>query len=151
MPSTAPDLPPQILKSRPDWAAGVAATAGRKELMAHWVGAVIMNALGLPVGWMALFGGRDLPVYLEVVLPSFTLLGLLIFFVALRETFRWRRFGRLKMTLDPLPGSIGGHVGGSLELPIHQAAESDFRVMLMCVRDRLVKTKDGSGRSESVA
>jgi hypothetical protein len=150
MPSTPPDPLPQILESRPDWASGVASTAGRKELMTHWVGAVIMNALGLPVGWMALFGGGDLPVYLDVVLPSFTLLGLLIFFVALRETFRWRRFGRLKMTLDPLPGSIGGHVGGSLELPIHQAAESDFRVMLMCVRDRLVKTKDGSGRSESV-
>ena len=150
MPSTQPDPPPQLLESRPDWAAGVATTAGRKELVGHWVGAVIMNALGLPVGWMALFGGRDLPVYLEVVLPSFTLLGLLIFFVAVRESFRWRRFGRLTMTLDPLPGSIGGHVGGSLELPIHQAAASDCRVMLMCIRDRLVKTKDGSTRNESV-
>ena len=150
MPSTLPDPLPQILKSRPDWASGVAVTAGRKELMTHWLGAVIMNMLGLPVGWMALFGGRDLPVYLEVVLPSFTLLGLLIFFIAVRESLRWRRFGRLKMTLDPLPGSIGGHVGGSLELPIHRAAAADCRVMLMCIRDRLVKTKDGSGRSESV-
>ena len=81
MPSTLPDPLPQILKSRPDWASGVAVTAGRKEVMTHWRGAVIMNMLGLPVGWMALFGGRDLPVYLEVVLPSFTLLGLLIFFM----------------------------------------------------------------------
>ena len=150
MPSTLPDPLPQILKSRPDWASGVAVTAGRKELMTHWLGAVIMNMLGLPVGWIALFGGRDLPVYLEVVLPLFTLLGLLVFFIAVRESLRWRRFGRLKMTLDPLPGSIGGHVGGSLELPIHRAAAADCRVMLMCIRDRLVKTKDGSGRSESV-
>ena len=129
MSSTPPDPPPQILKSRPDWATGVASIAGRKELMAHWVGAAIMNALGLPVGWMALFGGRDLPVYLQVVLPSFTLLGLVILFVAVRESLRWRRFGRLEMTLDPLPGSIGGHVGGSLELPIHQAERSDCRVI----------------------
>ena len=150
MPSTLPDPVPQILKSRPDWASGVASTAGRKELITHWVGAAIMNALGLPVGWVALFGDRDLPVYLQVVLPSFTLLGLLILFVAVRESLRWRRFGRLEMTLDPLPGSIGGHVGGSLELPLHQAAASDCRVMLMCIRDRLVKTKDGSSRSESV-
>ena len=150
MPSTLPDPIPQILKSRPDWASGVASTAGRKELITHWVGAAIMNVLGLPVGWIALFGDRDLPVYLQVVLPSFTLLGLLILFVAVRESLRWRRFGRLEMTLDPLPGSIGGHVGGSLELPIHQAAGSDCRVMLMCIRDRLVKTKDGSSRSESV-
>ena len=59
MPSTLPDPLPQILKSRPDWASGVASTAGRKELIGHWVGAAIMNALGLPVGWMALFGGQD--------------------------------------------------------------------------------------------
>ncbi len=150
MTSTLPDPLQEIVKSRPDWASGVASTAGRKELMAHWLGAAIMNTLGLPVGWMALFGSQELPVYLRVALPAFTLLGLLIFFIAVRETLRWRRFGRLKMTLDPLPGSIGGHVGGSLELPIHQAAASDFRVMLMCIRDRLVKTKDGSGRSESV-
>ncbi len=150
MPPSLPDPPSQILKSRSDWASGVAATTGHKELVAHWVGAVIMNTLGLPVGWMAIFRGEELPVYLRVALPAFTLLGLFILFVALRETFRWRRFGRLKMMLDPLPGSIGGHIGGSLELPIHQAAESDFRVMLMCVRDRLVKTKDGSGRSDSV-
>ena len=109
-----------------------------------------MNTLGLPVGWMALFGDQDLPVYVQVMLPAFTLLGLHIFFIAVRDTFRWRRFGRLQMILDPLPGSIGGHVGGSLELPLHRAQAVEFRVLLMCIRDRLVKTKDGSGRSESV-
>ncbi len=150
MRSTPPEPLPQILKSRPDWASGVASTAGRKELRVVWFAAAIMNALGLPVGWIALFGGRDLPVYIQVVLPAFTLLGLHILFMAVRDSFRWRRFGRLEMTLDPLPGSIGGHVGGSLELPIHQATASDFRVMLLCLRDRLVKTNDGSGRSESV-
>jgi hypothetical protein len=150
MNSTPPDPLPQILKSRPDWASGVASTAGRKELRVLWVAAAIMNTLGLPVGWMALFGSSELPVYLQVILPAFTVLGLHILFVAVRDSFRWRRFGRLEMILDPLPGSIGGHVGGSLELPLHRAPAADFRVLLMCIRDRLVKTKDGSSRSESV-
>ena len=150
MRSTSPEPLPQILSSRPDWASGVASAAGPKELRVLWLAAGIMNTLGLPVGWMTLFGDRDLPVYIQVVLPAFTLLGLHILFVAVRDSLRWRRFGRLEMTLDPLPGSIGGHVGGSLELPFHQAADSDFRVMLLCLRDRLVKTNDGTGRSESV-
>ena len=150
MRSTSPEPLPPILNSRPDWASGVASAAGRKELRVVWMAAAIMNTLGLPVGWMTLFGDRDFPVYVQVALPAFTLVGLHILFVAVRDSFRWRRFGRLEMTLDPLPGSIGGHVGGSLELPIHQAAPSDFRVMLLCLRDRLVKTHDGSGRSESV-
>ena len=41
-------------------------------------------------------------------------------------------------------------MGGSLELPFHHGAAAEFRVLLMCIRDRLVKTKDGSSRSESV-
>ena len=51
-PESSPDLLPQILKIRPDWASGVASAAGRKELR---------------VLWMALFGGRDLAVYLQCV------------------------------------------------------------------------------------
>ena len=150
MPSTPPDSARPILESRPDWRRGVAKSAGRKELKGLWFGAVIMNALGLPVGWVSLSGDRDLPVYFQVALPMFTLLGSLVLLQAVRDSFRWRRFGRLEMTLDPLPGSIGGHVGGSLELPFHQAAAADFRVSLLCIRDRLVKTHDGSSRSESV-
>jgi len=119
-PDSRPDFIPQILKSHPDWASGVASTAGRKELLVLWAAAAIMNTLGLQVGWMALFGGRDLPVYLQVVLPAFTLLGLCILFVTVRDTFCWRRFGGLEMTFDPLPGSIGGHMGGWLELPCFQ-------------------------------
>ena len=85
-PESSPDLLPHILKSRADWASGVASTAGRKELRVLWVAAAIMNTLGLPVGWMALFGGQDLPVYLQVVLSAFTLLGLHILFVAVRDS-----------------------------------------------------------------
>jgi|GEM_PF-2019734 hypothetical protein len=38
MPTTPSEPPRQILKSRPDWASGVASTAGRRELVTHWVG-----------------------------------------------------------------------------------------------------------------
>jgi len=54
-----------------------------------------MNVLGLPVGWMALFGDQAMSVYFQVALPAFTLLGLHILFVAVRDSLRWRRFGRL--------------------------------------------------------
>jgi hypothetical protein len=148
--STPPEPARAMLASRPDWARGVAKSAGRKELRTLWFGAVIMNTLGLLVGWAWLFGERDLPAYFQVVLPAFTLLGFFVLFLAVRDTFRWHRFGRLEMALDPLPGSIGGHIGGSLGLPFHQAASADFRVSLLCLRDQLVKTHDGSGRSESV-
>ena len=149
-PDSLPDPLRRILKSRRDWATGVASTGAGKELKALWAGAAIMNVLGLPVGWMALFGDQTMPIYIQVALPLFTLLGLYILVVAVRDSLRWRRFGRLQMILDPLPGSVGGHVGGVLELPFHQAAAADFRVVLLCIRERLVKTSDGSNRSDSV-
>jgi hypothetical protein len=109
--TTPPDSARPILESRPDWARGVAKSAGRKELRSLWFGAVIMNTLGLPVGWMALSGDQDLPLYFRVALPAFTLLGLLVFFMAVRDTLRWCRFSRLEMTLDPLPARSGGRWG----------------------------------------
>ena len=139
-----------ILETRPDWALGVARSGGRKELKTLWFGAVIMNVLGVPSGWVSLFGDEDLPLFIQVVLPAFALLGLSVLFLAVRDSIRFSRFGRLEMTLDPHPGSIGGHVGGSLELPFQRAAPADFRVVLLCLRDRLVKTSDGSSRNESV-
>ena len=131
-------------------ASGQAPAVGRKDLRTHWFCAVIWNILGIPVGWHALFGDHALPTFLTVVLPMFSMVGFLLLFVAVRGTFRWRRFGHLKMDPDPLPGSVGGHVGGSLDLPLHQVSESDFRVVLLCVRDHVVRTSEGSQRSESV-
>jgi len=67
-----------ILETRPDWASGVAKSEGSKELKTLWFGAVIMNVLGVPVVWVSLFGEKELPLYIQVVLPAFTLLGLLV-------------------------------------------------------------------------
>jgi hypothetical protein len=60
----------------------------------------------------------------------------------------------LRSPLDDPRSASGldrGTRGGSpLELPFHQATATDFRVVLLCIRDRLVKTSDGSSRSDLV-
>lgn len=87
---------------------------------------------------------------LRVLLPMFVLVGFMLLFLALRETLRWQRFRGLRLELDPLPGSLGGHSGGSVHLPVQQLSEGDFRVLLVCVRDRLTRSKDGNTRRQSV-
>ncbi len=139
----------QLLR-RPGWSEGCALSASRREVLACWFGAVIWNVLGIPVGWVALFGDRELGGILKVMLPMFTLVGFMLLVLALRETLRWQRFRGLRLELDPLPGSLGGHSGGSIDLPIQQLSEGYFRVLLVCVRDRLTRSKDGNARRQSV-
>lgn len=45
----------QLLR-RPGWSEGCALSTSRREVLAYWFGAVIWNVLGVPVGWLVLFG-----------------------------------------------------------------------------------------------
>ena len=108
--------------------------------------AVIWNALGIPLGWMVLKGDEDLGVFLAWVLPLFAFTGVALLFIAVRDTMRWRRFGGLTIELDPFPGSIGGHVGGSVELPLHPSDTFELRTTLSCVHVRISKSSNTSSK-----
>lgn len=130
----------------PRWAGGRVGTNASKELFAHWFGAVIWNMLAIPVmiAWWMQRGSGDWPPFLDFVLPLFSALGLLILLQAIRATFRWRRFRGMELVLDPFPGSLGGHVGGSVELPLLRPGGTDFKVSLSAVHRRVTRGKNGS-------
>ena len=115
-----------------------------------WLFAVIWNALGSPLGWMVLKGDEDLGVFLAWVLPLFAFTGLALLIIAVRDTMRWRRFGGLAIELDPFPGSIGGHAGGSVELPLRPSDTFELSTTLSCVHVRISKSSNNSSKWESV-
>ncbi len=115
-----------------------------------WFVAVIWNALGIPLGWRVLEGGEDLGVFLVWVLPLFVFTGVVLLLVAIRDTMRWRRFGGLTLELDPYPGSIGGHVGGSVALPLRTSDTFELGATLSCVHVRITKSGKNSSKWESV-
>ena len=146
-----PESEPQdVLLSRPGWAEGWASAASGREVVTQWVATAIWNAMGIPIAWIAFFGDKDLGLPMTVGLVAFAAVGILLLVFAVRGTLRWRRFGKLRIELDPQPGSLGEHVGGTIELPVHQLDETSIRVLLLCINDRLVETSDGSGRRESI-
>lgn len=65
---------------------------------------------------------------------AFPLAGLVLTALAARATAQWRRFGRTPLVLDPFPGSLGGHVGGTIDLPIAAERGQLFKVQLSCIR-----------------
>lgn len=130
----------------PRWNGGRVGASTSKELFAHWFGSVIWNLLAIPVtiAWWTQRGSGDWPPFLDFVLPLFGALGLVILFQAIRATLRWRRFRGMELVLDPFPGSLGGHVGGSVELPLLRPGGADFKVSLSAVHRRVTRGKNGS-------
>jgi len=64
----------------------------------------------------------------------FPLVGLYLIGMAIHKTLDWRRFGQMKVRLEPYPGAIGGDVAGSIHLSTPLPAGTPVKVSLDCVR-----------------
>ena len=64
----------------------------------------------------------------------FPLAGLYLIGMAIHKTLDWRRFGQMKVTLEPYPGAIGGDVAGTIHLSTPLPAGTPIKVSLDCVR-----------------
>ncbi len=122
----------------------------RSELAAAWFGTLVVLGLSAPLLWALNDNAalRSSPWALAMLV--FPLLGVFLVFSALRLTMSQLRFGRLEPDLDPSPGSIGGHAGGSIRIPIRHRVPDDYRVTLSCIHSHVRRSSDGTKRSESV-
>lgn len=130
---------------RPEWADNAIRSDQRDELKIAWFMAVVWNAVAvplavfkLPAAWQ---GGNAVGAGAMAV---FGLLGLAIFAWAVRSTLNARRFGDVRLVLDPFPGALGGHFGASAVLPVAYAPGMQFVARLRCTRHE----KGGRGRDD---
>jgi len=141
----------------PRWADGRVETSAASRPAMAWAAAIIWNAVAatlLVVVFPELWAEGS-PFAWGILL--FALPGLHLFVHAALVTARWRRFGSLTLHLDPFPGSLGGHVGGWVELPLGRqamgrtASESRFRVTVSCIRrERRERSSGSNSTSEKV-
>lgn len=133
------------------WSAGSVASEGHKQLFAHWFGAIVWNAMAVPITFILLGeSGADLVPFLRWVLAGFVALGVLILFNAVVYSARIARFRDLRLRLDPFPGSIGGHVGGSVEIPVRPGAQIRVRATLHCIRSYMRGSGENRSRRDDV-
>jgi hypothetical protein len=75
-------------------------------------------------------------------------LGLLVW--AVRATLDARRHGEVYLVMDPFPGSIGGHVGATLDLPaVRYRPGLTCAVTLRCAYHYRTRSAGGDNESES--
>ena len=83
--------------------------------------------------------------YAILLVLLFPLVGLGALALFIHSILAWRKFGRTEVVLDPVPGSIGGDFGGSLEIGIRWKRDLKMDVTLDCQHLRTT----GSGKNRS--
>jgi len=80
----------------------------------------------------------------------FPLVGVGLLVAAFRSTQNWLKFGRTPLILDPFPGALGGHVGGTIETTITFASDMVGKVTLQCLHSYVTGSGKNRSRKESV-
>ena len=112
-----------------------------------WGFAIFWNLISAPIAFQipsALNKGE----YGVLAILIFNFIGLFLIILAIRKTLEWKKFGKIPLVLDPFPGSIGGHVGGTLDTAIPYRMGQQYMVTLSQVHSYMSGSGKNRKRSE---
>ena len=95
---------------------------------------VLWNVLIHTAFWLVWFNRPQNEMLALAALGFFALIGLLLIYQTVVKWLRWRRFGEMVLHMDPFPGSIGGEIGGTIEVPLRYAPGGSVDVKLSCIQ-----------------
>jgi Protein of unknown function (DUF3592) len=131
-----------------DWQTATIRSGSRASMWGAWIFAALWNAISAPIPFLAWREIVERHNYLVFIALLFPLVGIGLLIWAIRRTLEWRRFGAAPVTLDPFPGSIGGHVGGTIDLNLPLDPAAKFRVTLTNIHSYETGSGDNRSRSE---
>ena len=147
------NVTPVDWQSRKGWEDARVKSDASKGALFFWGFAVIWNAVSIPV---SLVLPRELAQdnYAALLVLLFPAAGLFLIYKAIQSTLEYRRFGRVLFTMDPFPGAIGGHVGGTIQvknMDYRRAREAqNLSVTLECVYSYVSGSGKNRSRRESI-
>lgn len=131
------------------WQAAGIGSDSRTGMWAGWGFAAFWNLISAPLPFVIyseVTEKNNLPALLGLLFP---LVGIGLVAWAIRQTLEWRRFGPAPVTLDPFPGAIGGHVGGTIDLNLPYDSNARFLLSLTNLRSYISGTGKNRSRRES--
>ncbi len=131
-------------ENNPDWRGGRVRSSARKEMWVLVVIALVWNGFTWSMTWFAAIPELDKGNQGAWFVVLFDLAGVGLAWMAIKAVVQWRRFGRTVLTLDPFPGSLGGDVGGEIDLPVRNPADGRFDLSLNCVHVTISHSSKGS-------
>jgi hypothetical protein len=126
-----------------DWQSATIRSDSKSTMYATWGFAVVWNLISAPLPFVIYAEVLEKQNTLALVGLLFPLVGAGLIAWAIGRTREWHRFGPTPVTLDPFPGSIGGHVGGTIDLRLPYDAGTRVGVTLT----NLESYMSGSGKN----
>ncbi len=120
-------------------------SSSKASMWNAWLFAAFWNLISAFLPFMVYQEVVSKENYVALVGLLFPLVGIGLLVWAIRRTLEWRRFGPTPVTLDPFPGSIGGHVGGTIETRLPYDSTNQFFLTLPSIHSYI----SGSGKNRS--
>jgi hypothetical protein len=127
------------------WQTPTIRSGSKAAMWGAWAFAAFWNLVSGVTPFLAYREVVENQNYLALIALLFPLVGIGLLYWAVQRTLEWRRFGPAPVTLDPFPGSIGGHVGGTIDLNLPYDSAAKFSVTLTNLRSYI----SGSGKNRS--
>ncbi len=128
-----------------DWQTAIVKSDSKKTMYFAWGFAAFWNLVSAPLPFVVyaeITEKSNWPALLGLLFP---IVGIGLIIWAVGRTREWNRFGPAPVTLDPFPGSIGGHVGGTIDINLPYDVGNRFSVTLSNLRSYV----SGSGKNRS--
>ena len=133
------------------WAGNRIASGAKMQCWVLWGFALFWNAICLPMLFdLEKLWRKTQHEPLTALVFLFPLIGIGLIAAAVHSTRIWQKFGLTPLVLDPFPGSLGGHVGGTIETKIPFAPELIGEVTLQCVYSYVSGSGKNRSRKESI-
>lgn len=128
-----------------NWQSPTIRSNSKATMYVTWGFAAFWNLISAPLPFAIHGEVLDKQNYLALIGLLFPLIGVGLIVWAVRRTREWNRFGPTPVTLDPFPGSIGGHVGGTIDIRLPYDSTAKFRLTLTSLKSYI----SGSGKNRS--
>ncbi len=142
---SAPEFRDSPWLANDTWQTTVIKSGSKTAMYASWAFAAFWNLVSAPLPFVIyteVTEKNNLPALLGILFP---LVGIGLITWAVKRTLEWNRFGAAPVTLDPFPGSIGGHVGGTIDVNLPYDPNVQFSMTLTSLRSYI----SGSGKNRS--
>jgi len=127
------------------WQTNAIRSNSRQTMFFTWGFAAFWNLISAPLPFLMYTEVLQKQNYAALLGLLFPLVGIYLIVWAIRSTLEWRRFGPAPVALDPFPGAIGGHVGGTIDVNLPYDAATNIILTLTNVYSYV----SGSGKNRS--
>jgi hypothetical protein len=146
---SAPQYAGQPWLANDSWQGDPIKSGSKKVMWFAWGFAALWNLISAPLPFVIYGEIVDKNNMLAIIGLLFPVVGLGLLWWAISRTLEWRRFGPAPLSLDPFPGSIGGHVGGSIDISFPYDSAIRFSITLTSLRSYMSGSGDSRSRKES--